>query len=174
MYRTLWPTDGAHGYFGWYEPVVAAASLLSLAALASFLGIAYVAKRAGRPLRPWHGSARRPLAETARSLSAASLLVFLTQETMERSLEAGHPTLPPLMPSQWLALLAGITLTSLTLAAAISAGEAATRSLLARPVPRLAPRRVRTRTWTVTTSDLRARRPLAARFALRAPPHFLH
>jgi hypothetical protein len=79
-YRTLWPSDGVHGYFGWYEPAVAVASLVSLAGLVGFVALAYAARRSGRPLG-WVATVDAPAstAATVRSLVTSSLAFLLIQ-----------------------------------------------------------------------------------------------
>jgi hypothetical protein len=171
VYRTLWPSDGVHAYFGWYEPLVAAVSLAALAGLLGFVAVALVARRCGRPLRPrgWTTSADT-LPATARSLGSASLVLLLLQESVERSVEAGRPAFQAFSPSQWLVLLACLAALSLLLALGLRAARAVVRRALEAP-----PRRRADDRWLATgrrlAADGRRRlRPLAERFALRAPP----
>ncbi len=149
LYGTFRPGDGLHGYLGWYEPA------LSLAALVSLL-----------LLRPACLRMRYPIGETTRRLSVMALFVLLAQESLERSLQAGHPAFAVLTPSQLLVLLAGIAAAAFALAVALRAGYVVA-ALLVRS------RTVRRRTlarWSVMTVRRRRTRPLAGRFALRAPP----
>ena len=149
LYGTFRPGDGLHGYFGWYEPALA---LVSLAALVV--------------LRPAWLRTRLPIGETVRRLSTAALLVLLVQESLERSFQTGQPVFAVLTPSQWLVLLAGIAATALALAVALRAGHVVV-SLLRGDRP------TRTRVvpgWSVVTVRRAPARPLAERFALRAPP----
>jgi hypothetical protein len=149
LYGTFRPADGVHGYFGWYQPTLA---VLSLSALLL--------------LRPACLRTRLPVGETARRLSAAALVLFLAQESLERSLQSGQPAFAVLTPSQWLALLAGIAASALALAFALRAGQVLVDRLTCE-------RRIRTRAvaaWSVVTVSRRVARPLAERFALRAPP----
>jgi len=138
-----------HGYFGWYEPA------LALAALATLVLV-----------RPTWLRTRTPIGETARRISTAALVLLLAQETVERSLEAGRPSFAALTPSQLLVLLVGIVASALLLAVTLRAGQAVAGRLLRRPAPRL---RTAVR-WSVVTVRCRRTRPLAGRFALRAPP----
>jgi hypothetical protein len=173
VYRTLWPTDGIHGYFGWYEPAVAAASVLSLIYLLTLLLVVWFARRFDRPLSKPAVQPPHSLAEGARRLALCSLIVLLVQESLERSLEAGYPSFAVFPPWQWLILLIGIALTSLTVALSLSLGEAAVRWVLADSVsPPFAAQQAKP-SWSVVTNSWRRLRPLAERFALRAPPVLL-
>jgi len=149
LYGTFRPGDGLHGYFGWYEPALAVASLAALVLL-----------------RPAWLRTRLPIGETVRRLSTAALLVLLAQESLERSLQSGHPVFAVLTPSQWLVLLAGLAATALALAVALRAGHVVVSLLRGdRPArPRVA------MGWSIVTVTLGPARPLAQRFALRAPP----
>jgi hypothetical protein len=149
LYGTFRPGDGLHGYFGWYEPAVA------FAALASVL-----------LLRPACLRMRYPISETTRRLSVTALFVLLAQETLERSLQAGHPAFAVLTPSQLLVLLAGVVAAALALAVALLAGHVVAALLVRSHAFR---RRTLAR-WSVVTVRRRRARPLAERFALRAPP----
>jgi hypothetical protein len=150
LYRTFRPGDGVHGYFGWYEPLLAGASLVALLLV-----------------RPSRLRTRQPIADTTRRVSTAALFVLLAQETLERSLQSGHVAFAALTPSQWLVLLCGIVATAVTLACALRAGQVMLTVLLRdHTVPRL-DNRAR---WSVVIAALRPARPLASGFALRAPP----
>jgi hypothetical protein len=165
-YRTLWPADGVHGYFGWYEPLVAAASLASLAALLAFAALAHLARRAGRPLRVRLLERHRPTGAVARSFASSGLLFVLVQESIERSVAAGHPAVASFGPAQWLVLLAGLAVASALLAVAMRASESILRRVLE-------PKEAAASTssaWSVVTSTVRRSRALSGRFALRAPP----
>jgi hypothetical protein len=149
LYGTFRPGDGVHGYFVWYEP-----------------GLAIVSLAAVLLLQPSWLKTPRPVGETARRLSTTALVVLLAQESLERSFQAGHPAFAMLTPSQWLVLLAGIGATALVLALALRAGHAVV-SFLNRPP---AARTVALARWSVVVDPGRPSRPLAERFALRAPP----
>ena len=149
LYGTFRPGDGMHGYFGWYEPA------LALAALATLVLV-----------RPVWLRTRNPIGETARRISTAAFVLLLVQESVERSLEAGRPAFAALTPAQQLVLLVGIVASALLLAVTLRAGQAVAGRLLRSRTPRLhAGER-----WSVVTVRCRTTRPLAARFALRAPP----
>lgn len=149
LYGTVRPGEGLHGYFGWYEP-----------------GLAVVSLAAVLVLLPAMLRRRLPIQETVRRVSTAALVVLLVQESLERSLQSGHPVFAVLRPSQWLVLLAGIAATALVLAVALRAGHVVV-SLLRGPRP---PRTRIAAGWSVVTAARGPARPLAARFALRAPP----
>jgi hypothetical protein len=149
LYGTLRPGDGLHGYFGWYEPAIA------LAAVAAVLLV-----------RPFRLRSPSPVGETARRLSTTALVVLLVQESLERSLAGGRPAFAAFTPAQLLVLVAGIAATALLLALALRAGQAVVR--LVRRAPSV--RRAIPGGWSVVAIRLVPARPLAARFALRAPP----
>ena len=169
VYRTLWPNDGVHRYFGWYEPVVTVVSLASLVGLLGFVAVAWAARLRGRPLYVAARVHPAPIGATARSVGAWSLAFLLIQESVERSLETGQPALQVFTPSEWLVLFAGLAATSLLLAV----GVRIARTVLDRALGSTAVRRRRRRValgWSVVTCSRRRLRPLAERFALRAPP----
>jgi hypothetical protein len=170
VYRSLWPADNLHGYFGWYEPGVAALSLASLLGLLSLLVVATVGRRLGRPLPRVALAPPRPLVESVRTLGSASLAFLLVQESLERSAAAGGPVFAAFTPSQWLTIVAGIAATSSVLAVVSRLGETAVRHALAPPVAAWVVRDVGPAGWVVVTGSSARARPLAERFALRAPP----
>ena len=152
VYGSFWPADGAHAYFGWYEPL----SLASLAALAGVLAVPRL-----RGLVPWRTFS---VAESARSLAVSSLAFLLAQESVERTLVSGHPAFAAFTPSQWLLLLVSVAVAALALSFALRAvlGRASTASAPA-PSPVA-------KGWSIRSASARRARPLAERFALRAPP----
>jgi len=162
VYRTLWPSDGVHGYFGWYVPLVAALSLAAAAGLVGFVALA----AAGAA--PRHIGPGRPLADVAREIASSGLLFLLAQESLERTVEAGRPAFATFTPSQWFVLLAGIAVTALALAFALGVGAAVLARALGAP-PRTA-RHAPMPVWSVVQGGRRSPRPLAAGHALRAPP----
>jgi hypothetical protein len=161
VYGTFLPADGAHGYFAWYESAIALLSLASLVAL-SLLLAASLTGRLVVHVRP------KAFGERVRELAGWTLLFLLTQETLEHSLQAGRPVLVTFALSAWLVLVAGVAATSVALAAALHLGCAV--------VERCAPARLRivavlrALSWSLVTNERRRERPLAGRFALRAPP----
>ena len=151
LYGTFRPGDGLHGYFGWYEPALAAASIAALLLV-----------------RPACLRSRLPIAETARRLFAPALVMLLAQESLERTLHAGQPAFAALTPSQWLVLVLGIAATALLLSFALRAGLIVI-ALLVRANKTTLHDVVR---WSVVAAESRPARPLALRSALRAPPLF--
>ncbi len=149
LYGTFRPGDGLHGYFGWYEPALAVVSLVAVLVC-----------------RPAWLRTRLPIGETVRQVSTTALFVLLAQESLERSLQAGHPVFAALTPSHWLVLLVGVAATAFVLACALRAGHVVVSLLFAGGSPRW---RAHTG-WSVVTVTPRSARPLAERFALRAPP----
>jgi hypothetical protein len=152
VYGTLWPADGAHAYFGWYQP-------LSVASLAALVGLLAVPRL--RRFVPW-----RPLsvAQTSRSLAVSSLAFLLAQESLERTLATGHLAFAAFTPSQWLLLLVAVSAAALALSFAL-------RAVLGRAASQLAPASAASaESWSVRPIGRRRSRPLADRFALRAPP----
>jgi hypothetical protein len=149
LYGTFRPGDGLHGYFGWYEPALA---VLALAALLV--------------LRPASLRTRLPIGETARRISMTTLFVLLAQESLERTLQSGHPAVAALTPSQLLVLLLGVVATAVLLAFALRAGQVVIALLRGGRRPRL----LIVARWSIVTLRRGPARPLALRFALRAPP----
>jgi len=149
LYGTFRPGDGVHGYLGWYEPVLAAASLVALLLA-----------------RPAWLRTRVPIGETARRIATTALFVLLAQESAERTVQSGQVAFAVLTPSHWLVLLAGIAATAFVLAFALRAGQVVIELLRSVPTPRPSSMPQ----WSVVTLRRRAARPLAAGFALRAPP----
>jgi len=151
LYGTFQPADGVHGYLGWYQPALAVAAIVAVVGF--------------RPV--WLRTAL-PVGEAARRLSTSALVVVLVQESVERSVSAGHPAFVALTPSGWLVLLAGIAGTAVVLALALRVGQAVV-SLLRRSRPAYA--RVVTACMARSVAPTR-RRPLSGSVALRAPPAF--
>ena len=151
LYGTFQPADGIHRYLGWYQPALAVAVIVAVVVF-----------------RPTWLRTPLPVGEAARRLSTSALVVVLVQESLERSVSAGHPAFVSLTPSGWLVLLAGIAGTAIVLALALRVGQAVV-SLLRRSRPTyarvVAPRIARAVTPT-------PRRPLSGSVALRAPPTF--
>jgi hypothetical protein len=152
VYGTLSPADGAHRYFGWYQPL----SLACLAALVALLAVPRL--RSFVPWRPVSVSA------TARSLAASSLAFLVAQESLERTLSSGHAAFVAFTPSQWLLVLLAVAAAALALSFAL-------RAVLGRAAATSAPAPISSAvSWSVRSMGRRRPRPLADRFALRAPP----
>ena len=149
LYGSFRPADGVHGYLGWYEPALALAA------------IAFVVL-----IRPASLRSRLPIGETARGLVSRALVIVLVQESLERSLQVGHPAVAAMTPSGWLVLVAGLAATAFALALALRAGQAF-YSLFGDVRVRRLPVLARKAVGAVT---LPAARPLAGNVALRGPP----
>jgi hypothetical protein len=150
LYGSFRPDDGLHGYLGWYEPVLAVAAIAAVVLV-----------------RPASLRSPLPIGDTARGLATWALLVVLVQESLERSVQVGHPAVAALTPSGWLVLVIGVTATAFVLALALRAGQIVfsliTGGTPTRRLPLLVP-------WKTTAVALPAARPLAGNVALRAPP----
>jgi len=149
LYGSFRPADGMHGYFGWYEPA------LAIAAIAAVVVI-----------RPARLRTRLPVGDAVRSLSTPALLIVLLQESLERTVQVGHPAVVSMTPSGWLVLIVGVVATAFVLALALRAGQAVL-SFFTRARMRRA-RIVLQRVAASVASP--AIRPLAGNVALRGPP----
>jgi hypothetical protein len=158
VYRTILPTGAAHGYFTWYEPVVAGASLLSFAWLV--FAVLRAARRRELPAAPF-GS-------TAGELFGSTFLFVLVQESLEGTAATGHPAVATLAPTAVLGLSAASAAVALVVAAARCLGRAAVHALVRPKAARVAeggaPR------WQPVLASTLRPRPLAERFGMRAPP----
>jgi hypothetical protein len=169
VYRSLLPADGAHGYFGWYAPLVAGLSAVALIgtlgvllARATGIGGSWVPRIAAAP-EPSDG-----VSLAVSRLAGKALAFLVVQETLERSIPARSFELAQFTPLQWLVLLATITL-----AATILVSASRGRSLLARRLD--SPRPAAEAAAKASPPILRsfapvARNPLASFGGLRAPP----
>jgi hypothetical protein len=152
VYGTLWPTDDAHRYFVWYQPL-SLASLLVVLALLAIPGL--------RRFVPWRALS---VSESARSLAASSFALLVVQESIERTIASGRPAFAVFTPSQWLLLFLAVAAAALALSFAL-------RTVLGRvTVPSARAPRPTAESWSVRPGSPRRPRPLAERFALRAPP----
>jgi hypothetical protein len=155
VYRSLLPDGEVHRYLAWYEPLVGALSLVSIAALAVVLALAATGRPAFRADASWS------------RVAATGVAVFCAQESLEASLHAGAPRVAAFHAVTWVAVIAVVGLLAAAIVAATRAGALLVRFALRRP-------RVR-RTGASVTRPLvlepwRRRNPLADRRALRAPP----
>jgi hypothetical protein len=151
LYGSFRPADGVHGYLGWYEPALAVVAILAVVVV-----------------RPARLRTRLPLGDAVRVLSTPALVLVLLQESLERSLQLGHPAVVSMTPSGWLVLLVGIVGTALVLALALRAGQVVL-SLLMQERARHA--RVNAQRVAARVA-LPAARPFAGNVALRGPPAF--
>ena len=149
LYGTFQPADGIHRYLGWYQPAIAVAAIVAVVVF-----------------RPVWLRTQLPVGEAARRLALPALGMLLAQESLERSVQTGHPAFVALTPSAWLVVLAGIAGTALVLALALRAGRAVA-ALFHRSRPSHARVVV---THVAHAVAPRPRRPLSGSVALRAPP----
>ena len=172
-YRSFWPEDGVHGYFGWYEPLVGVLSGASVAIVAVALALGLRARRAGPSrgeravlawLRPW----RSPSPLAGARLAVLSLGVLLVQESVERSVGLHHVAPASFPASTWLVVLVSVALggAALTFLARWCV-ELVEIVLAARGRPRRAPEPEAAPTPSPTC---RRPNPLATRLGMRAPP----
>jgi hypothetical protein len=172
-YRSFWPEDGVHGYFGWYEPIVgvlsggAAATVVCLFALGLRARTA-AASRHERAilawLRPWRGPSRR----SGAGLAALSLGVLLVQESVERSVAVHQLALASFPASTWLVILASVALGGAVLTFLARWCIELVEIVLATRGPVLHAAEVEV---APARSPVRRRRnPLATRLGMRAPP----
>jgi hypothetical protein len=159
LYRTLVPEDGMHGYFTWYEPAVAFASLLAVAWLLCAVVRAAI-RRASAP-------SPAPFAPTFGRLFASTFLFLLVQESLEGIVSTGRPAVAMFTPTAALALAAAAAVVAFALAAARCLGRAAVHMLLRKRQPRVAHAAQR---WHLALASRLRPRPLAERYGLRAPP----
>src|SRR5262249_38705042 len=93
------------------------------------------------------------------------LLIVLLQESVERSVQLGHPAVVSMTPSGWLVLVVGVVATALVLGLALRVGQAVFSFFSRRPrYARVAIQRV------ASSIELPAARPLAGNVSLRGPP----
>lgn len=149
LYGSFRPADGVHGYLGWYEPALAVAAVAVVVLI-----------------RPVSLRSRLPIGDTTRGLVSRALVIVLLQESLERSLQVGHPAVAGMTPSGWLVLVTGLAATAFALALALRAGQAVYSLFAEVRVRRLAVL-VRKSVGAVT---LPTARPFAGNVALRGPP----
>jgi hypothetical protein len=175
LYGAWRPSDPAHGYFGWYEPVVLGLALAAAVVLAVALAMAGLSRwrptlaRAPAALVRALGAGERPGPAAAR-LVPWGVAWLLGQETLERSLAAGAPAPAALDAAAWLLALAALTACAYALDLIGDWSRRLVRGALGRgdgrrvggeaPPPAVAP----------AFAPRRRRPPLAGRRAERAPP----
>jgi hypothetical protein len=166
-YGTFWPSGPAHGYFGWYEPLLGSVSLACVIAVTTLLVLGFAGSvRAKRLMRRVAPSAVRPLREAHR-LALTSLTILLVQETLEASLSSGRFVLGGFSGASLLLLLTFLWLVAFALALAARTYAALARAASQPPREASAVVVVPRPSFRVV---LRPARPLAARRGLRAPP----
>ena len=168
VYRSLVPDDGLHGYFGWYVPLVAVASICSLlAVVVSGLSPRSRAARLIRSCLPARSTTCR--GGTVAGLACGGLAFLVIQESLERSLDAGAFSLVTFDASMWPVLLVVLVLAA---AAVLAVGRTAIalskRAFNARPL-RARMTRVLPRLGSSRGAD-RKSALLGWHAGLRAPP----
>jgi hypothetical protein len=172
VYGTLWPAGAAHGYFGWYEPVLGGASLAAVVVLGALLLLGFGgSERARAWLRSLVPPRTSGTAASAHRLALTSLAILLLQETLESSLSSGRFAPGMFSGTSLLLLIAFLWAASAALVLAGRAYAAFAHSA-SRP-PRAAPASLETPRRPSFRLVLRAPSPLASCRALRAPPRFL-
>jgi hypothetical protein len=172
VYGTLWPAGAAHGYFGWYEPLLGGASLAALVVLGALLLLAFGgSERATDWLRTVVPSRTPGTAAGAHRLALTSLAILLAQETLESSLSSGRFVPGAFSGTSLLLLVAFLWAASAALVLASRAYAALARTAC-RP-PRAAAASLDAPRRPSFRLVLRAPSPLAACRALRAPPRLL-
>ncbi len=168
VYRSLVPDDGLHGYFGWYVPLVAVASVCSLVAVV--VGGLCPRSRAARLIRsclPARSTAGR--VGTVACLASGGLAFLVVQESLERSLAAGEFSPVTFNASMWPVLLV-----VMVLAAAVVLAVGRTAVVLSERV--FSARRLRVRMTRVLSrvgsgrGVVRKSALLGLHAGLRAPP----
>ena len=173
IYASFLPSDGAHGYFRWYEPAVvglgAAAVLMAAAlALAALLGRGHRWTARLNAFLPERESEASLALRTARLAQAAVVFLFL-QETLERSLSSGHLAPASFSASTWFLIVSSTAALALLLVLAGRASAVLIERVLAGHVRRVRARESRAlRPRPVLLAP--RRNPLADRRGLRAPP----
>jgi hypothetical protein len=170
LYGSFWPTEGVHGYLGWYEALVGVLSAISVLGVAAVVVRKALLRRGGpRELAAPAGSSRSVLG-LAGEIGASGLLVLVLQESVERAVESGHVTVAQFTPSQLLVVLAATAAISSVVAFALSAGGALVRRIVAADRPQARAVAQTSSRWSVVCSELRPPRTLAVGHALRGPP----
>jgi hypothetical protein len=175
-YHSFFPTGVRHGYFGWYEPLVASLSLASLAAFGLLLGLAVLGRREWPLRRLANGLAARLRAQADdglwRRLAATSLTFFFLQESIERSLQQHGPALAALPATTWLLALLAIAAFAGLLALVARSGLELAELVLGRGAAPAVRRTTAVARPLGAVALPRRSSPLAERRGLRAPPLF--
>jgi hypothetical protein len=173
IYGSFAPADGEHGYFVWYEPVVAGLSIVALVVLgalvlAATLGRPQLRRRIAPMLLP---PSPRPLPLSVRvvRLSLLGTAFLACQETVERSLSEGRLAPAELGSSQLLLLLVVLAVAA-TVLALVERSCSRLIELVARPLAHRPARDAAVRFPAVRPQVVRRRSRLAQLRGLRAPP----
>jgi hypothetical protein len=170
VYKSLWPTDGEHGYFAWYAPLVGALSAVAMLGVPVLLVLALrcgrgdgTPARVARALLPREGG----LGETAR-LASGALGFLVLQEAAEHSFRSHHPAVPAFSAGAWLVVTATIVCVAAVLGWVGAAVSGALESMDAEP--RVVHGVVRRVSLRGVARHRRRSQPLAVHGALRGPP----
>jgi hypothetical protein len=172
-YRTIWPADGAHGYFGWYAPVVTALSIVSIVGLPLVAVTALLCGPQTRLARLGAAVVPRNTGSGAGSetvtLASAAFAFLVGQESLEHSLQLHHVALPSFAPANWLVVLAVVACAAYVLGWVGRALSSVVESIRrGGSTTGVRPARAR---WRLALPEVARRsRPLAVHGALRAPP----
>jgi hypothetical protein len=104
-YGSALPDDRAHGYYGWYAPLVGAFSTLALAVIG--LSVLSAVAGLGPRLPSVLPERNAPSGPRFARLALSAWAVLAVQETVEHSLEAGRLG-TGFSPAGWLLLLAAV------------------------------------------------------------------
>ena len=176
LFDSLFPADGVHSYFGWYEPTIAALSLTSLLVLlvlvlVSLFGGESVRGAVSRFVTPAEGGRRMHLVDRALLLVLASATFLFVQESIETSVAAGRFDPAFIPPGRLLLLLLALSV----FAGVVARVEWWCRRLVARILGRVQASGCPARVGRATPPERairsgRRRHPLADRRGMRAPP----
>ena len=164
LVQSIRPTDEAHIYLSWYQPLIAGLSGAAVLALAVLLVLGLLGHRV---LIPAASLQRRSFDQVALRIGMSGVAFLLVQETIERSVVAGAPAAPSFAAGRWLVVLVVVAASSALLAFLGRWGERAVRRLLAE-TPQDAVSTAAS--WSTVQGSPRRSRPLALHAALRAPP----
>jgi len=167
LYRSIFPEDGVHGYFGWYEPLVAALSAASFLAVA-VAGVAALRGHRSRFVSEF--AAVSPTRASASRLAALGAIWLIAQESIERSIAIGGLQLASFTPAGWVIVLATALLAATVFTMLARAGCALASVLVARSVRARRAQTAAKDARREVGAHVRRRRALADRRGLRAPP----
>jgi len=165
LFQSFHPTDHAHGYLSWYQPLIAGLSGAAVLALAGLLVLGLLGRRIPIPAASVH---RRSFDQVAIRIGTSGVAFLVVQETIERSVVAGAPVAPSFAAGRWLLVLVVVAASAAVLAFLACWSERAVRKVLGE-TPKEAPGTVAS--WSTVPGTPRRSRPLALRAALRAPPN---
>src|SRR5581483_4211171 len=173
-YRSFFPSGSLHGYLGWYEPVVGMLSLASVAAFVVLLLLAACGRESALARRLCRRLAAQVRLHGASGLclrvAGTSFVLLVVQESIERSVQLGGPSLAVLPARTWLLALVAIVAFAALLTFLASAGAGLVELVLGRGSLRRARRRLVPERVRAAIAVPRRPRPLAERRGLRAPP----